>query len=357
VVADVVPLHDENRILVRHGLARLRQAPPPGLKALCEAAGLDAAAPLRASDVAFKVAPRLNAAGRLGCARLVVDLLTTTRREQAVDLARFLEEQNAKRQVLERNMTAAARALVEAKAYDAHPALVLAGTGWHGGVIGIVAGRLADLYARPALMIALPTGGADGDGSAHGQTAVGSGRSVPGFALHEALRACGDLLLGHGGHQAAAGFRIRPEHVDAFRERFCAHAAGHFPEGPPPPTLVLDAEAPLSALTLGLLQDLDRLEPYGADNRRPLFLAGNLEVMGEPRKVGAGERHLSFRVRQGGTTLKAIAFGMADRVDELMSAGGACCLAFTPKLNEWQGWRSVDLEVADFQAGPRARLG
>jgi single-stranded-DNA-specific exonuclease len=118
----------------------------------------------------------------------------------------------------------------------------------------------------------------------------------------------------------------------------------------------LDAEAPLSALTSGLLRDLDRLEPYGAANRRPLFLLGGLQVQGTPRKVGGGERHLSFRVSQSGVTLKAIAFGMADRVEELMSADGACCLAGTPKINEWQGRRTIDLEVADFQAGPQARL-
>ena len=174
--------------------------------------------------------------------------------------------------------------------------------------------------------------------------------------MHEALQECGDLLLGHGGHPAAAGFRLRPENIDAFRERFCQVTAARRPDGPRPAELVLDAEAPLSVLTFGLLRDLDRLEPYGAENRRPLFLAGGLEVEGEPRKVGGGERHLSFRVRQNGVTLKAIAFGMADRVEELMSAGGACCLACTPKLNEWQGRRSVDLEVTDFQAGREARL-
>jgi single-stranded-DNA-specific exonuclease len=121
--------------------------------------------------------------------------------------------------------------------------------------------------------------------------------------------------------------------------------------------LTLDAEVPLAALTPRLVQDLDRLEPYGADNREPLFLAGDLQVEGEPRKVGQGERHLSFRVRQGRTALKAIAFGMAERVGELMGGGGACCLAFTPKINEWMGRQSVDLVVADFQAGARARLG
>jgi single-stranded-DNA-specific exonuclease len=354
VVADVVPLHDENRILVRHGLSRLRQAPPVGLRALCEAAGIPDGAELRASDIGFKIGPRLNAAGRLGCARLVVDLLTTTRREQAVDLARYLEDQNGKRQALERRILSEARQLAEEQGRLDDPALVLASAAWHGGVIGIVAGRLAELYGRPALVIKLPS--ADGD-NGHGGLAVGSARSVVGFALHEALAACGDLLRGHGGHQAAAGFRLAPEDIDALRERFCEITAARRPEGPRPPELSLDAEAPLSALTVGLLKDLDRLEPYGAENRRPVFLAGGLAVVGEPRKVGAGERHLSFRVRQGGVTLKAIAFGMADRVEELLSAGGACCLAFTPKRNEWQGFVSVDLEAADFQAGPTARLG
>ena len=347
IVADVVPLHDENRILVKHGLNRLRQQPTIGIQALCESAGLSIVAALKASDVAYRLAPRLNAAGRLGCARLVVDLLTTTRREQAVDLARYLEDQNQKRQKLERTILAEACEQVEAH-YRDDPALVVAGAGWHGGILGIVASRLADLYARPALMITLPTEG-DGPG-------VGSGRSVPGFALHQALAACGDWLLSHGGHAAAAGFRVRPEHIDTFRERFCALTTKHFPAGPPAPSLVLDAEAPLSALTLSLIGDLDRLEPYGADNRKPVFLAGGLRVEGQPRRVGQGERHLSFRVRQNNVVLKAIAFAMGDRADELMSAGGACCLAFTPKVNEWQGYRSVDLVVEDFQAGAEARL-
>jgi len=356
VVADVVPLHDENRILVRHGLHRLRQTTLPGLQALCACAGLTAGAPLRAADIGYKLAPRLNAAGRLGCARLVVELLTTPRQEQAMQLARYLEEQNNQRQTLERRMVQEARKLIEEQARGDDAALVLAQTGWHAGILGIVAGRLADLYGRPALMIALPPADAGGHGR-HVRVGVGSGRSVAGLPLHEALRACDDLLLSHGGHAAAAGFRVLPENIDAFRARFCEYTAACFPDGPLPPTLVLDAEVPLNMLTTGLLADLDRLEPYGAENRRPLFLAGGLQIQGEPRKVGVGERHLSFRVTQRGTTLRAIAWGMAERIEELMSAGGVCCLAFTPRLNEWQGWRSIDLEVVDFQPGAQARLG
>jgi single-stranded-DNA-specific exonuclease len=356
VVADVVPLHGENRILVRHGLARLNLRPGVGLRALCASAGLGEGAELRASDIGFRLAPRLNAAGRLGQARQVVELLTTTSPDEAAALSAELEAQNALRQMLEREMAAEARRLIDRDGRRDDPALVLARPGWHAGVIGIVAGRLAEQFGRPALMIALPE---EGGPAAVGLAALGlgSGRSVPGFALNEALAACGDLLVGHGGHPMAAGFKIRPENVGAFRTRFCDAAANHFPGGmPAAPELTLDAEVPLSALTLGLLRDLDRLEPYGAENRKPLFLAGGLEVVGEPRKVGQGERHLSFRVRQGEVALKAIAWNMAERVAELMAAGGACCLAFTPKLNEWQGRRNVDLEVTDLQPGSTARL-
>jgi single-stranded-DNA-specific exonuclease len=346
-VADVVPLHDENRIFVRHGLARLRQSPPLGLKALLESAGLADKAELGAVDVGFTLAPRLNAVGRLGCARLVVELLTTASRERAVDLARYLEGQNKQRQHIERGILAEARALVAGCDLDRQPALVLASPEWHAGVIGIVASRLVDLYARPVLLIAL--------GDDPGQ---GSGRSVPGFPLHEALRACGDGLHSHGGHAAAAGFRIAHALVETFRERFYSYAARHFGmAGPPVPRLVIDAEVPLSVLTLGLLEALAQLEPYGAGNPRPLFLAGDLQVVGEPRRIGGGERHLTFRVRQQGKELRAIAFGMGDRFEELLAAGGRCCLVFTPRLNEWQGRRSVELEVQDFQAGPQARLG
>jgi single-stranded-DNA-specific exonuclease len=347
-VADVVPLHDENRIFVRHGLTRLRKSPGVGLQALLESAGLDAKAGFSAADIGFSLAPRLNAAGRLGCARLAVELLTTPSRQRAVDLARYLEEQNKKRQQMERHILAHARQKLEEYDLERTPALVLESADWHPGLIGIVAGRLVDLYARPVLLIALP------DQSSPGH---GSGRSIPGFKLHEALQACGDGLLSHGGHAAAAGFKIAPDAVAGFRERFCAYAADHFSSGPPAARLVIDAEVPLSVLTPGLLEALAQLEPYGAHNPQPLFLAGGLQVAGEPRLIGAGDRHLTFRVRQHGRDMRVIAFGMADRAPELMSAAGKCCLVFTPKINEWQGYRKVELEVRDFQAGPQARLG
>jgi single-stranded-DNA-specific exonuclease len=349
-VADVVPLKDENRIFVRHGLARLRSTPLPGLQALIRSAGLHDKEKLTAADIGFALAPRLNAVGRLGSARLAVELLTTPSASKAAELARFLEEQNKVRQTIERRISVEAKALVEELNLSSSPAFVLEQPGWHLGLIGIVAGRLADAFARPVLLLATRGNGDE-------LVAQGSGRSVPGFRLHEALQACGDLLLSHGGHATAAGFKLERNKLPDFRERFCAVAARHFAAAPPAPTLEIDAEVPLSALTPGLAEALNRLDPYGSGNPQPLFLAGDLQIVGEPRRVGGGERHLSFRVRQQGCELKAIAFGMADFEEELLSDSGRCCLVFTPKLNEWQGRRSVDLEVRDFQPGPRAKLG
>jgi single-stranded-DNA-specific exonuclease len=189
------------------------------------------------------------------------------------------------------------------------------------------------------------------------EVVTGSGRSVPGFELHEALKACDDLLVGHGGHAMAVGAKIRPSDIDAFRERLQGLAVQHFGVEPPAPRLRLDAEVPLSALTPGLLRDLEKLEPYGADNPRPRFLAGGLEIVGDPRRIGKDERHLNFRVRQSGTAMRVVAWGMGDRLDELMSGDRKCCVAFTPRINEWQGNRTIELEVVDFQPCAEAKLG
>ena len=352
VVADVVPLHDENRVLVTAGLERLSDPDrsPLGVRVLMETAEMDMTRALTASQLGFQIAPRINAVGRLGQALMAVELLTTRQRQRAVDLARHCEEQNSARQKLERDTLQIARERLEEEGRAEDPALVLARSDWHPGVVGIVAGRLADRYARPTLLITLPKSGS------REELAVGSGRSLHGIPLHEALRACDDLLVAHGGHAAAAGFRLDPGRIDEFRQRICSFVEGRQPAGAPAPELLIDAEVPLSAMTPSLLNHLDQLEPYGADNRKPLFLASGLQVVDEPRKVGKGERHLNFRLRQGNQVLKAIGWNMADRLEELMSSGGACSLVFTPRRNEWQGRVSVDLEVTDFQPGAEVRL-
>jgi len=347
LVADVMPLRDENRSFVRHGLLRLAAKPTVGMAALIAAAGLGESKNLRAEDIGFKLAPRINAAGRLECARLVVELLTTTNPARAKEIAEYLEDLNSKRQWIEKKATAQAREMVEANGYDREAGIVLGHADWHQGVVGIVASRLVEQYARPVLLAAL---------KANDELSTGSGRSVPGFLLHEALNACTAELQGHGGHAAAAGFKVLPSRLDALRMKFCDYAAKHFNGEPPAPRLRLEAEVPLSALTYGLLADLEKLEPYGADNVRPRFLATGLTLEGEPKKMGKGEHHLNFRVRQGNAVIRAVGWSMAERIEELASAGGKCCLAFTPKLNEWQGQRKIEIEVVDLRPGSMPEL-
>jgi single-stranded-DNA-specific exonuclease len=346
-VADVMPLTDENRIFVWHGLKSLQEGPTLGIKALIEAAGLTEKKDLDAEHIGFTLAPRLNAAGRLGHARLAIELLGTSVDKRAKELAHYLNEQNTQRQTVERRIFSEAREQVESLPdFASTPALVLSSPGWHPGVIGIVASRLVERYARPVLMIASK----DDPGS-------GSGRSVEGFPLHEGLAACSQHLLTHGGHAMAAGFKIRPHAIDAFRNEFCACVAQRLNGRARQHTLLIDVEAPLSAMTMGLMKGLQKLHPHGVGNRRPLFLASNLQIVGEPRKIGQGERHLSFRVKQEGSgTFKAIGWGMADRLEELLSGGGKCCLVFTPKINEWQGYVNIDLEIQDLQPGPVADI-
>jgi single-stranded-DNA-specific exonuclease len=343
LIADIVPLLDENRILVRAGLNRINKLPPLGVKSLIDTCQLNEGAAVRSEEVGFRIGPRINAAGRLGCARLVVEMFTTSNAVRAKEIAEFLDRQNSERQFIERKITAQAIEMLDATDLSGVSAVVLMGPDWHPGVIGIVSSRVMEHTGKPAIVFSMKEGS---------DLATGSGRSINGFPLNEALQACDDLLEGHGGHAKAAGAKIHPKNLDAFRERFNALAAERFAGGPPPkPRLNIDAEVPLNALTTGFVKDLRILEPYGEDNRRPLFLAGGLQVVGDPKTMGKDGIHMQFRVKQTGTSLRAVAFGKADRMDELMSQQGNVCLAFVPKINEWNGYTNVELEVVDFQPG------
>ena len=261
---------------------------------------------------------------------------------KAREVANFLDGSNVQRQAIERKMTAEAKEMVESRDQGDDPALVVASTEWHQGVVGIVASRLVDHFGKPSLVIAVR----DGD-----ELSAGSGRSTAGLPLHEVLTACGEHLEGSGGHAAAAGFKVRPHKIDDLRTAFNDYVRTHFHGTPPTPVLAIEAEVPLMALTYGLLEDLEKLEPYGTGNARPRFLAAGLQIEGTPRRIGQGERHLSFSITQDGMKIRAVAFGFGERLDELMAQGGACSLVFVPKLNEWNGRRTVEMEVIDFQAG------
>lgn len=337
-VADVVPLHDENRVLVRHGLLSLSQRPSIGIRELLATSELGDATRLDAEDIAFRLAPRINAAGRLGQAQLAVELLTTRSETRARELARYLTGQNEQRQTLERRIYREAKELAEQQHDLARDrAIVLGKHDWHAGVIGIVAGRLVERYWRPVVLISL--------GDTVGQ---GSGRSIPGFNLHDALHTCRDVLESYGGHAAAAGLRIRPDNLPRFRAAFVEHASSILQSQDLVEHLRIDAEVPLAEVTPRLVKTIENMAPFGAGNRRPLLMAAEVELPQPSRRIGGGERHLAFQIRQHRTTARAVAFGMAERSEELVP-GSRYDVAFSPQLNTYQGFTRVDLHVKDFR--------
>ena len=273
-------------------------------------AELDKKPALEGEDLSFALAPRLNAAGRLGQAQLAVELLTTTHQERAIALAEYLNELNSSRQSLERSVyLSALKQAQEQFDVDGDAALVLADHGWHAGVIGIVAGRLAEKFHRPVLVISLdPTGVKPG---------VGSGRSVPGFDLHRALSACAEHLLSFGGHAAAAGLKVEERNLGILREAFCEYASGEITQADRTAELWIDAELPFSALTLDTMQQIERLAPFGHANHRPLFWATGVNLLEPPKRMGSTGRHLSLKLAQCGVALRGVAFGGGDWSDEL----------------------------------------
>jgi single-stranded-DNA-specific exonuclease len=341
-IADVVPLVDENRILVRHGLMSLKEHPTVGLSALMRVAGLDEKPQLDAEDVSFALGPRLNAAGRLGQAQLAVELLVTERPERAEELARYLDGLNETRQTLERSIYKAAhKQAKEQFDLENDPALVLADHGWHPGVIGIVAGRLAERYHRPAVVVAWDRLGI--------KPGTGSARSIPGFDLHAALEACTNHLIGYGGHAAAAGLRIEPDRIDGFRADFFEYAAEHISEEERTAELIIDAEAPLSAFTLRTANQLESLAPFGQDNSRPLMCTSGVTMKGPPKQIGNGGRHLSLQLLQHDVSLRAVAFGGGEWADELNRVDRPLDIAFRPVINTFRGRRSVELHLVDWR--------
>jgi len=337
-IADVVPLEGENRILVRSGLAGMFQEPTVGLRALMQVSGCLDKKKLTTGSVGFGMAPRINAAGRLERAMKAVEMLTTDDTSVAQTIAAELDLCNKKRQDLEQTMVAEAHAMVaELGGVSGRGAIVLGREGWHPGVIGIVASRLADVYHRPAIVVALD-----------GEVGQGSGRSIPGVNLYNAIQACSEGLLGFGGHAAAAGLRLPTAHFAAFAEQFDRHCRDTVEPEQFHRILSVDAEVPLGALTTRVVEEIESLEPHGIGNPKPLLIASDVRVVGDPRPVGERKNHLQLRVSQGGTVVKAIAWNMAERAKSLKS-DSICSLAFHVSINEWNGRREVQLEIKDFQ--------
>ena len=337
-VADVVPLTGENRILAAFGLKGLASSSYPGIQALIESAGLTGST-LQSYDIGFKLAPRINAAGRMGHARLALDLLTGASEARAAKIAVYLEQQNKQRRKVEKNITDQAVRLVTDQKLDGPEtrALVLAQEDWHAGVIGIVASRLVDRYYRPTVVIALENG--------QGQ---GSARSIRGFNIFGAFHACREHLEGFGGHAMAAGLRISAQNIGPFTKAFVQYAGDHLSPADLQPILRIDAAVSLEMITEELLIDINRLAPFGQANPRPLLVTEACTVIGEPRAVGKTKKTLQFTVARDGTTRKCVAFSQA-RLFKKLAACETVSLAYRPILNDFNGHRSAELQVEDMK--------
>jgi single-stranded-DNA-specific exonuclease len=334
-VADVVPLVDENRALVAAGLRALSRSQRPGLQALMRHARVDPAT-VDTGAIGYRLAPRINAAGRLGHPRVALELLLSEDEQDANQLAARLEELNRERQAVEDRILREAVAEIESwpEARRRRRAYVVAREEWHEGVIGIVASRLVERFSRPVVLIA---GTDEGDWK-------GSGRSVAAFDLHAALGACCAFLGRYGGHRAAAGLSIDPARIEAFAEAFAAHAAECLSEEDLRPLTVVDGVVPpRTRLTLELCEELARLAPFGLGNPAVTLLAGDCELV-ELATAGEG-RHLRFRVRLDGVDAgSAIAFGLGPQIDRYRRVG-RYDLAFRLEENRWNGTVAPQLVV------------
>ena len=336
-IADMVPLSDENRVMVRHGLSGIAAEPSAGLKALMEVSGSLDKRRLTTGMIGFGLAPRINAAGRLEQAMMAVEMLTTDDLPRAREIALLLDGYNKRRQEVERQIFDEAQEMLKAEGgLGDRKAIVLGGKGWHAGVIGIVAGRLAEAFHRPTVIIALGE-----------EISQGSARSIPGFDLYEALKDCSDGLIAYGGHAAAAGLKLAPDQLPLFARRFEERCRSALSSEQLERTLTIDAEIPLGVLSLAVVNEIEMLEPHGLSNPRPLLLATGLEVVGEPRPVGEKKNHLQMRLRQGDHICKAIAWNLAEKGRGIV-AGSRLSAVFSPSINEWRERREVQLEIKDF---------
>ncbi|MFN8522066.1 MAG: single-stranded-DNA-specific exonuclease RecJ [Chloroflexota bacterium] len=338
-VADVMPLIGENRQIVHNGLASLNRAPSVGLQSLLESAGLGGKA-VRARDIAFRLAPRLNAAGRLADARLAYSLLMASDPARGEALAAEVGELNDRRRELTEEALAHALSVITEDNLQLHPAILVWGD-YPAGVVGLVAARLSDRFNR---LVAVASAVAS-----HDELVRGSVRSVEGVNAVDALTPCGELLAGFGGHAAAAGFTIERANLPAFRERLCASVESLTMAAPAvAPGLVAECKLRSRTITPALCQELDRLEPFGEGNERPRFVSHGLTVT-ESRLLNGG--HIALRARDDGGALRAVRFNPSGWAP---SVGDRVDLLYHVRRNDWQGQVSAELDVVDWRPAATA---
>lgn len=332
-IGDIVPLTGENRTLIRAGLERLSQSDRPGVQALLENAGIAGKA-LTSTNVAFTLVPRINATGRMGAPERAVRLLISGYEEEAEVLSEEICADNEERRRVEAEIAEAAFADIEAKGYMKDRVVVVDGENWHHGVIGIVASRVTERCGKPCMIIS------------RGETeAKGSGRSIEGFSLFEAICACGDLLIKFGGHPMAAGITLKPENIEAFRRRINRYAAEHFPQMPTQ-TVTLDCKLNPAALSVSMAQSLTQLEPFGNGNPQPVFGLFNMELSNVTPVGGGG--HLRLTLEKNGAVITAMRFNT--KPEELpYHIGDKIDLAVQLEAREFRGQPSLTVIVRDMK--------
>jgi single-stranded-DNA-specific exonuclease len=348
-IADAVPLVGENRVIARLGLDGLRSAVNPGLKALIEFAGLDSGRRVTASDVAFRIAPRINAAGRMDIAQTVVELFCTRDEARARELAQTLHQLNADRQDEERRIMAEIESRLEGDPELRQAfCMVVDGDGWHRGVIGIAATRVVEQHGRPAIVV-----------TRDGEEAHGSGRSIPAFHLLDSLESCAHLFTRYGGHAHAVGFALPADRVPELRVALDRHARERLTLADFEQVQEIDAEVTLAQITPEFFCALEQLQPFGMDNRAPVFVARSVKVV-LPAQVLKDE-HLKLRVfqagPQGGRALDALGWWMAERLqNDPLLAGDLLDIAFTVERNSHPEFAGLQIRLCDFRR-PAAAAG
>ena len=337
-IADVTPIRGENRVIVHYGLQELTHTLKPGLQALRQVSGRQGKA-ANVGEVGFQLAPRLNASGRLGSAAQSLELLMARDREEAQRLAGLLDAVNQQRRTLQRDVEQMVHERI-GQHYGGTPpaAIVLGDADWHLGVVGIVAARIAETYHRPTFLLQI-----------NGDTARGSGRSIPAFDLYNGLQHCAEWLRQFGGHRYAAGLTMAAEHLPALQEAFIRYADDRLGPDDMQPVVRLDAVVLLADITEKLVNELTALAPHGSGNPAPVFAAYGVRCASPIRRLGQEGQHARFRVEQDDVSREAIAFQQGDHVAEVAADGGEFDIAFTPVINTWRDRRTLELQLRDLR--------
>ena len=335
--ADMVPILDKNRVLVHGGLDQLEESKSPGIHQLLVQTGLVGES-LNVGKLVFGLAPKINAAGRMGDANRTVELLTTSDKTRAEELASILVRENKRRQLIQEDIVNDAIRLVHSQVdLENNKVVIIGSKGWHPGVVGIVASRIKDEFSRPAIVIAFDKEG----------IGKGSARSIPNLDLYEALSYAAKFLEGYGGHPMAAGLTVREDKFENFKSLFLRNVNKILTNDDLIPAISIDGEMALTDINSRFMRFLEKLGPFGPGNMRPKFVSRNLSISGQPRLMGNGE-HIRFIVSQNGRNYPAVGFKLSSHYEDLIR-GVPVDIAYVVEVNQWQGQSNIQLNVRDIQ--------